>query len=159
MESFKLQDESVSFLCENCEKMINNLSNACRFCGFIISDNELKTKSETQTKINQAFNDANNLKFIGIACLTLSFPHTIDDILFGYFTNSYVNYFPHGLILIFLLSWIRWQFSFGQLQASDTAFEQAKTNRNLALCLWLTSIFLVFILVPIIEKFIFSLFK
>jgi hypothetical protein len=90
-------------------------------------------------------------------CLAISFPRSIDDVLFGYFTNSYVNYFPHGLMLIFSFFLIRWQISFGKLELVDNDFMQAKINRNFAVGLWLASIFLVFILVPIIEKFIFSL--
>jgi len=159
MESFKLQNEAISFRCENCQEVINNSSNVCRFCGFEISSDELKMKSETQTKVNQAYNDANNLKFLGIACLAVSIPRSIDDILFGYFTSSYVNYFPHGLILIFLFFLIRWQFSFGRLQANDDDLKQAKQNKNFAGCLWLISVFLVFILIPVIEKFVFSLFN
>jgi hypothetical protein len=158
MESFKLQNEVISFRCENCQEVINDSSNICRFCGFEISDDELRIKSETQTKVNQAYNDASNLKILGIACLAISVPRSVDDIFVGYFTNSYVNYFPHGLILIFLFFLVRWQYNFGKLKVNNEDFKQSKQNKNFGVFLWLVSVVLVFILVPIIENFVFSLF-
>lgn len=158
MESFKLQNERISFRCENCRKVINNSSSVCRFCRFKFSDDELRIKSETQARVNHAYNDANNLKILGIACLAISVPRSVDDIFFSYFSNTYVNYFPHLLILIFLFFLIRWQYNFGKIQAHDDDFDQARQNKNFGVFLWLVSVGLVFILVPIIENFVISLF-
>lgn len=137
---------------------MSNFSNTCGYCGSKISDEELETKSRVQRLVNQACNDANNLKFLGTACLAVSVPRSVDDVLFGYFTNSYINYFPHGLILLFLFFLTRWLYNFGGLQTNDEDFIEAKRKKNVGVFLWFLSVLLVFLVVPLIENFVFSLF-
>ena len=133
-----------TFRCPNCNEMINDSMQQCRFCSVPLDPGIVALVAERQEKANQACSDASYLKTAAIAMfvfLGLSFIPILPLVRLGFLITFFV-------VLILL---IRWQVKFGSLLTSDVDYKTAKRRKNLALILWLAAIPLAFIVRPLID--------
>ena len=133
-----------TFRCPNCNEMINDQMQQCRFCSVSLDAGIVALVAERQEKANQAYSDASYLKTAAIAMfvfLGLSLIPFIPLVYWG-FLVTFV------LVLVML---IRWQLNFGKLLTNDADYKLAKRSKNLALILWLAAIPLGFILRPLVD--------
>lgn len=131
--------------CPNCNEMINDQMQQCRFCSVPLDPGIVALLAERQEKANQAYSDANYLKTAAIAMfvfLGLSLIPFIPLVYWGFLVTFVV-------VLVLL---IRWQLKFGKLLTNDADYKLAKRSKNLALILWLAAIPLGFILRPLVDR-------
>ncbi len=122
-----------TFPCPNCNEIINDEMEKCRFCSAPIDKEAAVVAAELQSKVNQAYSDASYLKTAAVA-------------MFIFLGLSFVPFLPlvfWGFVLTFLIvivMLVRWQIKFSGLQTNDPDYRQARRSRNLALLLWLAAI-------------------
>ena len=122
-----------TFPCPNCNEIINDQMEKCRFCSVPIDKDAAVVAAELQSKVNQACSDASYLKTAAVA-------------MFIFLGLSLVPFLPlvfWGFVLTFfivLVMLVRWQIKFSGLQTNDPDYRQAKRSRNLALLLWLAAV-------------------
>ena len=133
-----------TFRCPNCNEMINDSMQQCRFCSVPLDPGIVALVAERQEKANQACSDASYLKTAAIAMfvfLALSFIPIMPLVRLGFLITFFV-------VLVLL---IRWQVKFGSLLTSDVDYKTAKQRKNLALILWLAAIPVAFIIRPLVD--------
>ena len=139
-----MQSQSRTFRCPNCNEMINDQMQQCRFCSVPLDPGIVALAAERQEKANQACSDASYLKTAAIAMfvfLSLSLIPFVPLVYWGFLVTFFV-------VLALL---IRWQVKFGSLLTSDADYGTAKRSKNVALVLWLAAIPLGFIVRPLID--------
>lgn len=136
-----------TFRCPNCNEMINDSMQQCRFCSVTLDPGIVALTAERQEKANQAYSDASFLKTAAIAMfafLGLSLIPIIPLVYWGFLATFVV-------VLILL---IRWQVKFGNLQTSDADYKLARRSKNTALILLLVAIPLGFVIRPLLDLII-----
>src|ERR1700704_3138981 len=101
-----------TFRCPNCNEMINDQMQQCRYCSVPLDPSVVALVAERQEKANRAYSDASYLKTAALAMfvfLGLSLIPIIPLVYWGFLVTFFV-------VLILL---IRWQASFGRLITND----------------------------------------
>lgn len=122
-----------TFPCPNCNEIINDQMEKCRFCSAPVDKEAAVMAAALQSKVNQACSDASYLKTAAVAMfifLGLSFVPFLPLVFWGFVLTFF--------IVLFML--VRWQIKFSGLQTNDPDYRQAKRSRNLALLLWLAAV-------------------
>ena len=133
-----------TFRCPNCNEMINDSMQQCRYCSVPLDPAIVALVAERQEKANQACSDASYLKtasMVMFVFLALSFIPIMPLVRLGFLITFFV-------VLVLLISW---QVKFGSLLTSDVDYKTAKQRKNLALILWLAAIPLAFIIRPLVD--------
>ena len=141
--------QSQTFPCPNCNEIISDSSDTCRFCAAPVDRQAAMIAGELQSRVNQACSDAS---FLRIAAVTMW-------IFLGLYIVPFIPLVGWGFIATFfivLFLFIRWMVKFGGLETNDTDFQQAKRSAILAVVLWLAAIPVGFFLVPVIQHAVFS---
>ena len=140
-----------TFRCPNCNEMINDSMQQCRYCSVPLDPGIVALTAERQEKANQAYSDASFLKTAAIAMfvfLGLSLIPLIPIVYWGFL----------GTFIVVLVLLIRWQVKFGSLLTNDADYKLAKRSRTIALILWLVAIPLGFLIRPLLGLFLAQLF-
>src|SRR6266478_5243302 len=103
-----------TFRCPNCNEMINDSMQQCRFCSVPLDPGIVAWSAEAQEKANQAYSDASFLKTAAIAMFVLLGLSLIPIIPFVYLGFL-------GTFIVVLALIIRWQAKFAGLRTSDAA--------------------------------------
>ena len=133
-----------TFRCPNCNEMINDQMQQCRFCSVPLDPGIVALVAEQQEKANRAYSDASYLKTTAIAMFVF-----LGLSLIPYVPLVYWAFLVTFFVVLILL--IRWQASFGRLITNDDDYRLAKRGRTFALILWLVAIPLGFIVRPLID--------
>lgn len=144
-----MQTQLNTFPCPNCNEIINDTSDKCRFCSAPIDRQAATAAGEIQSKVNQACSDAS---FLRIAAVTMW-------IFLGLQVIPFIPLVGWGFIATFfvvIVLIIRWMVKFGGLQTNDKDFQQAKRSAILAVILWLAAL-VGFIILSTLQKMIFRL--
>jgi hypothetical protein len=131
-----------TFRCPNCNEMINESMDRCRFCSTPIDHEAAANAAESQDKVNQSCNDASYVRIAAVAMfvfLGLSFIPLIPVVYWGFLVTF-------ALVLVLL---VRWQVKFGRLKTTDTDYGRARRSKNVALVLWLVAIPVGFVIRPL----------
>lgn len=138
-----------TFPCLNCNEIINDTMETCRYCSAPVDRRAAAAAAEVQSKVNQACSDASYLKTAALvmwAFLGLSFIPIIPFVGWGFI-------FTFIAVLVMI---IRWQVKFGGIQTRDPDYPQAVRSKNLALILWLAALVVGFAVRPILYAIVFS---
>ena len=133
-----------TFRCPNCNEMINDSMQQCRFCSVPLDPGIVALTAERQEKANQAYSDASFLKTAAIAMFVFLGLSLIPFVPFVYW-----GFLATFIVVLVLL--IRWQVKFGSLLTSDADYKLAKRSKNIALILWLVAIPLGFLIRPLLD--------
>jgi len=130
-----------TFPCPNCNEIINDSMQKCRYCSAPVDPEAAKVAATVQGKVNQACSDASYLRIAAVA-------------MFTFLGLSFVPLLPTywGFIVTFfvvIVMFVRWQVKFGGLQTGDPDYMRAKRLKNVALVLWLVAIPVGFIIRPL----------
>lgn len=131
-----------TFPCPNCNEIINDSMQECRYCSAPINPEAARVAAALQGNVNQACSDASYLRIAAVA-------------MFVFLGLSFVPLLPTywGFIVTFfvvIVGFIRWQVKFGRLQTDDPDYVRAKRQKNTALLLWLVAIPVGFIVRPLV---------
>lgn len=133
-----------TFRCPNCNEMINDSMQQCRFCSVPLDPGIVALTAERQEKANQAYSDASFLKTAAIAmCVFLGLS------LIPIVPLVYMGFLVTFIVVLVLL--IRWQVKFGSLQTTDSDYKLAKRSKNIALILLLVAIPVGFVIRPLLD--------
>jgi hypothetical protein len=138
-----------TFPCPNCNEVINDTMEQCRYCSAPVDRQAAAAAAEIQSKVNQACSDASYLRTAALvmwAFLGLSFIPIIPAVGWGFL-------FTFAAVLIML---IRWQIKFSRIQTRDPDYPRAKRSKNLALILWLGAGVVGFVVRPLLYAIVFS---
>ena len=138
-----------TFPCPNCNEIINDTLEKCRFCSAPVDRQAAVAAAETQSKVNQACSDASYVKIAAVTMwvfLGLSFIPLIPIVGWAFL-------FTFLAVLVMI---IRWQIRFGGLQTNDPDYPKAKRSKNLALLLLLAAIPVAFVIRPLLYTVVFS---
>lgn len=124
-----------TFPCPNCNEMINESMQQCRYCSATIDPQAASVAAELQSKVGQACSDASYLRtaagamwvFLGISLIPIPFL----SIAFWGFVVTFLA------VMVML---IRWQIRFGGLPTGDPDYGRAKRAKNVALLFWLLAL-------------------
>ncbi len=140
--------QTQTFPCPNCNEIINDTMETCRFCQAPVDRRAAAIAAEIQSRVNQACNDASYLRITAV-------------VMWIFLGLSVVPFLPlvgWGFLITFfmvLILAIRWMVKFSSLQTRDKDYEQAKRSRNVAVILWFVAIPVRFIFVPLLYVLIF----
>jgi hypothetical protein len=140
-----------TFRCPNCNEMINESMDRCRFCSTPTDHEAAASAAESQDKVNQSCNDASYARIAAVAMfvfLGLSFIPLIPVVYWGFLVTF-------AMVLVLL---VRWQVKFGRLKTTDTDYGRARRSKNVALVLWLVAIPVGFVIRPLWDTIISFLF-
>ena len=133
-----------TFPCPNCNEIINDTSETCRFCSAPVDPQAAAVLGELQSKVNQACSDASFLKIAAVAMWIFLGLQLIPFLPFGW--AFLITFF------VVLVLFLRWMVKFGGVQTTDADFKQAKRSAILSVILWLAAIPVGFILVPLLAR-------
>ena len=132
------EDEMLSqpqtFPCPNCNEIINETMERCRYCSAPVDRQAAALAAENQSKVNQACSDASFLRTaaaVMFALLGLSLLPFVALI-------AYLGFILTFLAVVVML--IRWQMKFGRLQTRDPDYLRAKRLKNVTLLLWVLAV-------------------
>jgi hypothetical protein len=123
-----------TFPCPNCNEIINETMQTCRFCAKPIDLQAAAAAAEIQGRVNRACSDASFLRTAAAAMFVLLALSIIPFISLVTYLGFIITFF---VVLVLL---VRWQIKFGSLQTRDVDYQGAKRLRNVALVLWLVAI-------------------
>jgi hypothetical protein len=123
-----------TFPCPNCNEIINDTMERCRYCSTPVDRQFATIAAEKQSKINQAYSDANFLRTAAAAIFVFVGLSFVPFISFVAYLGSLFTFLAVAVMLI------RWQIKFGSLRTPDPDFEHAKRLRNVTLVFWLFAI-------------------
>ena len=141
--------ETKTFPCPNCNEIINDSMETCRFCHAPVDRQAAAYAAEIQSRVNQACSDASYLRIAAVAMW----------IFLGLYVVPFIPLVGWGFLVTFfvvLILMIRWLIKFIGLQTRDKDFLQAKRSLIIALVLWLAAIPVGFIFVPVLQALIFG---
>lgn len=133
-----------TYPCPNCNEIINDTMEKCRYCSAPVDRQAAAAAAETQGKVNQACSDASYLR-------------TAAFVLWVFLGLSFIPFIPAvGWAFLFTfvavpVMVIRWQIKFGGIKTNDPDYPKAKRNRNIALVLWLAAFVGFFVRQVLIE--------
>ena len=137
-----------TFPCPNCNEVINDTMQTCRFCNAPVDRQAALVAADIQSKVNQACSDASYLKTAALvmwAFLGLSFIPLLPAVGWGFL-------FTFVAVLVMI---VRWQLLFGSLQTKDRDYPRARQTKNLALILWMAAIPVGFAVKPLLYSVVF----
>lgn len=140
--------QTQTFPCPNCNEIINDTMETCRFCHAPVDRQAAALAAENQSRVNQACSDASYLRIAAVAMW----------IFLGLYVIPFIPLVGWGFLVTFfmvLILIIRWTIKFSGIQTRDKDFTQAKRSRNVAAILWLAAVPVGFIFVPLLQALIF----
>lgn len=123
-----------TFPCPNCNEIINDSMQTCRFCSAPVDPQAASAAAENQSRVNRACSDASFLRTAAAAMFVLLALSVVPFISLITYLGFIITFF---VVLVLI---IRWQIKFGRLQTGDVDYQRAKRMRNVALVLWLVAI-------------------
>ena len=120
-----------TFRCPNCNEMINDSMNTCKYCSVAIDPGIAALIAERQEKANQAYSDASFLRNAAVAMFVFL---AVGLVL----TIGYLGFAVTFLTTLILL--VRWQFKFSNLLTNDPDYLMAKRSRNVAAVLVIVAV-------------------
>lgn len=124
--------ETQTFPCPNCNEIINDSMQECRFCHAPIDPQAARAAGELQARVNQACSDASytaTAAYVMLAFLLLDLVPFIPLVRVAYLLTFFAVI---GMV-------IRWQVKFGGLRTRDQDYKRALFSRNVAFVLWLVA--------------------
>ncbi|MFL6257898.1 MAG: hypothetical protein ACJ74T_23055 [Pyrinomonadaceae bacterium] len=124
--------ETHTFPCPNCNEIINDSMQECRYCHALIDPQAARAAGELQARVNQACSDASyaaSAAYVMLALLVLS--------VLPFIPLVWVAFLLTFFAVIAMI--VRWQAKFGQLRTRDPDYKRALFSRNVALVLWLVA--------------------
>ncbi|HEY0544444.1 MAG TPA: hypothetical protein VGC91_03525 [Pyrinomonadaceae bacterium] len=140
--------ETKTFPCPNCNEIINDSMETCRFCQAPVDRQAAAWAAETQSRVNQACSDASYLRIAAVGMW----------IFLGLHVVPFIPLVGLGFLIMFfvvLILIIRWLIKFISLQTRDKDYLQAKRSLIIAVVLWFAAIPVGFIFVPVLQALIF----
>jgi hypothetical protein len=137
-----------TFRCPNCNEMINDGMNQCRYCSVAVDPGIAQLMADRQQQANQACSDASYLRTATIGMyvfLVLSLIPLV-PLVSPAFTILFV-------VVVVLL--IRWQVKFGGLVSSDRDYEAARRSWRTSLIMMIVALPLGFVVRPIMQEVLF----
>ena len=135
--------KSQTFPCPNCNEIINDSMQTCRFCSTPIDREAAEAAGDLQGKVNQACSDASYLRTAAVVMFTFLGLSLIPFVPFVFW--GFLFTFIAVIVMI-----VRWQKNFSGLKTNDPDYENARRSKNLALVLWIAAFPLGFRIRPII---------
>ena len=126
-------DETLNFPCPSCKEIINDRAEQCKYCGAPIDKGVAQFAAEVQSKVNQAYSDASYLKTAAFALWSLLAISLIPFVPFVFYGAVFIFF---ALIVMI----IRWQLKFRNINTTDTDYQKAKHNKNIAFVLWVVAL-------------------
>jgi hypothetical protein len=123
-----------TFPCPNCNEIINDTMERCRYCSAPVDRQAAAAAAEIQSKVNRACSDASFLRTAAAAMFILLGLSLLPFISLITYIGSIITF----LVLLVLV--IRWQIKFGRIQTGDPDYKRAKRLKNISLLLWLLAI-------------------
>jgi hypothetical protein len=123
-----------TFPCPNCNEIINDSMQTCRFCSAPVDPQAAFAAAEIQSRVNRACSDASFLRTAAAAMFVLLALSVVPFISLVTYLGFIITFF---VVLVLI---IRWQIKFGRLETSDVDYRRAKRLRNLAIVLWMVAI-------------------
>jgi len=123
-----------TFPCPNCNEIINDSMQTCRFCATPIDVQAAAAAAEIQERVNRACSDASFLRTAAAAMFVLLALSVIPFVAAVTYLGFIITFF---VVLVLL---VRWQVKFGSLKTRDVDYQGARRSRNLALLLWFVAI-------------------
>jgi len=123
-----------TFPCPNCNEIINDSMQTCRYCSAPVDPQAASAAAENQTRVNRACSDASFLRSAAAAMFGLLALSVVPFISFLMYLGFIITFF---VVLVLI---IRWQIKFGRLKTNDVDYQRAKRMRRVALVLWLVAI-------------------
>jgi hypothetical protein len=116
------------FPCTNCGEMIYSDSPTCRFCSAPVNRQAAETAADNQKEVNNAVNLAKWIRnTAGVLWVLVAVGLLVGTARLGAIALDF------GIPI----SLIYWQISFGGLKTADPDFAKTKSDRLIALLLWL----------------------
>lgn len=134
----------TSFRCPGCGEYINTEMKQCKYCSMLIDPQVASNAVAVQERINDACNDASNIRNYAGSMWALYFVSFIPFL-------GLIGYVAFVLFFVVLVKLILWQGRYGAIKTSDVDFKQAYRNWIIALVLWG-----LMLIVPIVLILIFA---
>ncbi len=123
-----------TFPCPNCNEIINDTMERCRYCSAPVDRQAATAAAEVQSRVNRACSDASFMRTAATAMFILLGLSLLPFISLITYLGSIITF------LVVLVMIIRWQIKFGSLQTGDPDYKRAKRLKNISLILWLLAI-------------------
>src|SRR5437588_2553474 len=123
-----------TFPCPNCNEIINDSMQTCRFCSAPVDPQAASAAAENQSRVNRACSDASFLRTAAAAMFVLLALSLVPFISL----LTYLGFIITFLVVLVLI--IRWQIKFGRLKTNDLDYQRARRLRSVAIALWLVAI-------------------
>ena len=140
-------EQTLRFPCVNCKQIITDRAAECQYCGAPVDPAVARAAAQTQDKVNQACSDASYLRTAAVGMWILLALSLVPFITLAY----YGFVFTFFVVLVLL---IRWQVRFANINTGDPDYVKAKRNKNLSLILWLVTLPVGFVGVPLLPTLI-----
>ena len=128
-----------TFPCPNCNEIITESAQQCRFCSVAIEPGVAEFIAGRQEQVNQAYSDASYLRGTAVAMHVFLAVSTV----FGWSYWAFAATFWIGVVLL-----IRWQLKFSDLITNDPDYPKARRNKTVAFVLLLGGVPLGLLLNP-----------
>lgn len=143
--SMNSQEQTVQ--CQNCLEFVNSMLTNCRYCGAVISSENVTVEEGAQSKIAQAIRAGNFLKLLSrilAACFIA--------LTFSIFSKLALAGFLILLVVVpFFL--IRWWVKHRNLQTEDLDYQAAKRETIMSAIVWCGIVF-VWLAASAIQSFL-----
>lgn len=134
----------TSFRCPGCGEYINTEMKQCKYCSMLIDPQTAGNAVAVQEKINDACNDASNIRNYAGGMLIFYLVSYIPFL-------GLLGWASFGIFFVVLVKLILWQGRYGAIRTSDVDFKQAYRNWIIALVLWV-----LMLIVPIVIIMLFA---
>jgi len=103
----------------------------CRFCGTAIDPQAVAAFAQIQERVNWACNDAKFIRNTAVAMWIFFVLHYVPFIgIFALLANIFTMFFVPIKI-------VSWHLRFGKIKTTDTDYQRARRDKNIALLIWL----------------------
>jgi hypothetical protein len=120
-----------TFRCPNCNEMINERVQQCRYCSLPIDPGVADLIASRQEKVNASYSDASYLRRTAVAMFVfLGF-----SLVFTFAYWGFLMTFWLGIVLL-----IRWQVKFADLLTNDPDYPKAKRSKNISLLMLIAGV-------------------
>ena len=140
-----MQTYPRTFRCPNCNEMINESAQQCRYCSLTIDPGVAELIAGRQQKVNESYSDASYLRRTAVAMFVfLGFSLVFTFAYWGFLITFWL-----GMVLF-----IRWQVKFGDLLTNDPDYPNAKRSKNISMLMLLAGLPLGFLANPFLDALI-----
>ncbi|MGZ5437005.1 MAG: hypothetical protein ACXWID_04930 [Pyrinomonadaceae bacterium] len=146
----RISNKLTVFRCLSCGEFIGTDAQRCRFCSAPVNRQAAETASEVQQKVNAAYDDANQLKWIALSVLgfyavtyvslIVNTPERLRAFLLTPTGDALSVLAPAGLcalaIIVVILRIVRWRSKYSGFQTDNPDMNEAKAAARGAFIAW-----------------------